>query len=523
MRGCRRTDGAHLENDQESPVSVAQRTRRRLEQLGKDTLSTLFTRAKRMPFVKDMIAKQMDSMMEDLRKASKPYAGEVPACDRIPSQGRSRAEVLADMQALQQREEDRWRDGFVSGAVYHGDAEHIAFLNEVYGMFSQANPLHSDLWPSVVKYEAEIVAMTGRMLGGDRVSAPDGVCGTVTSGGTESILLAMKTYRDRARTERGIKSPRLVIPETAHAAFDKAAQYFNIELVKVPVLPNCRADVAEMRHAIDRRTIAVVGSAPCFPHGVVDPIRELSELAASRGVGFHTDACLGGFVLPWAQRLGYDVPEFDFSLPGVTSMSADTHKYGYAAKGTSVVLYRNAELRRHQWYTATDWPGGLYLSPTLSGSRPGALSAACWAAMQAMGEEGYLDATRKILETGAKIREGIRAIPGLHVLGDPLWVVAFGSETLDIYRVMDVLTKKHWNLNGLHRPSCVHLCVTLRHTQPGVAERFLADLQEAVDTVRAEPKGKGGMAPIYGLAASMPVRGAVADMLKLYLDVLYEV
>jgi len=503
-------------------VPVARRTRRRLKQLGKDSLTTLFRQAKRVPFVKDLIAQQMETMMADLRKSSKPYADE-PTCDRIPTRAQARTDVLASMRSLHDREGARWKNGFVSGAVYHGDPEHIAFLNEVYAMFSQTNPLHSDLWPSVVKYEAEIVAMTGRMLGSDAVTAPDAVCGTVTSGGTESILLAMKTYRDQARLERGIKSPRLVVPETAHAAFDKAAQYFNIELVKVPVGRDFRADLTEMRRAVDRRTIAVVGSAVSFPHGVIDPIPQLSELARSRGIGFHTDACLGGFVLPWAQKLGYDVPPFDFSLPGVTSMSADTHKYGYAAKGTSVVLYRNPELRHHQWYTATDWPGGLYMSPTLSGSRPGALSAACWAAMQATGEEGYLDATRSILETAKVIRAGIESIDELHVLGDPLWVIAFGSEDLDIYRVMDVLTKKHWNLNGLHLPSCVHLCVTLRHTQDGVAERFLDDLREAVRTVKTEPKGKGGLAPIYGLAASMPVRGAVSDMLKLYLDVLYEV
>ena len=504
-------------------MSVARRTRRRLENLGKNALSTAFHRVKRLPIVKDLIAKQYDTMMEELRKAAKPYRDDGDPRDAIPERARPRAEVLAEMRALHEREEARWRDGYVSGAVYHGDPEHIAFLNEVYGMFSQANPLHSDLWPSVVKYEAEIVAMTAKMLGANSVAAPDAVCGTVSSGGTESILLAMKTYRDRARAERGIKHPRLVVPETAHAAFDKASQYFNIELVKVPVGPDCRADVKEMQHAVDRRTIAIVGSAPGFPHGVIDPIEELSELARSRGIGFHTDACLGGFVLPWAAKLGYDVPAFDFSLPGVTSMSADTHKYGYAAKGTSVVLYRNPELRRYQWYTATDWPGGLYLSPTFAGSRPGALSAACWAALQAIGEEGYLASTAAILETAATIREGINAIDGLHVLSNPLWVLAFASDSLDIYRVMDAMTKKHWNLNGLHRPSCVHLCVTLRHTQPGVAERFLDDLREAVAQVRSEPKSKAGMAPVYGLAASLPVRGAVSDMLQLYLDVLYEV
>jgi len=267
----------------------------------------------------------------------------------------------------------------------------------------------------------------------------------------------------------------------------------------------------------------IVGSAPSFPHGMIDPIEELSDLARERGIGFHTDACLGGFVLPWAERLGYPVPPFDFRLPGVTSMSADTHKYGYAAKGTSVVLYRGRDLRRYQYYTATDWPGGLYFSPTFAGSRPGALSAACWAAMTSIGADGYLAATKKILETADFIKKGIREIPELRILGDPLFVIAFASDSLDIYKVLDAMTRKKWNLNGLHKPSCVHLCVTLRHTQPGVAERFLLDLEAAVAFVKAHPEEKGSMAPVYGMAATMPMRGVVSDMLKRYLDLLFKV
>ncbi|GAB4513173.1 MAG: pyridoxal-dependent decarboxylase [Haliangiales bacterium] len=498
------------------------RTKQRLEAAASNALTTVFRYAKRIPFVRDKIEAEMASMMEDLRRSAKPYRDELPRNPRLPSAGHDRAALLAEMATLQERERDRWRDGFVSGAVYHGDREHIEFLNQVYALHSQANPLHADLWPSVVKYEAEIVAMTADMLGGAHVEG-GGVCGAVSSGGTESIMLAMKTYRDHARAERGIRRPEMVVPVTAHAAFDKAAQYFGIRQVKVPIGPDYTADVDAVRRAIGRNTAVVVGSAPSFPHGTIDPIAELSELARQRGVGFHTDACLGGFVLPWARRLGYQVPPFDFALPGVTSISADTHKYGYAAKGTSVVLYRDPALRRYQWYTATDWPGGLYLSPTFAGSRPGALSAACWAALMSMGEEGYLDASARILATAADIKAGIHAIDGLTVLGDPLWVIAFASDTLDIYRVMEQMSHRQWNLNGLHRPSCVHLCVTLRHTQPGVAERFLADLAAAVAHVREHPDEHGGMAPVYGMAATMPVRGAVADMLERYLDVLYEV
>ena len=389
------------------------------------------------------------------------------------------------------------------------------FLNRVYALASQINPLHVDVWPSGAKFEAEIVLMTARMLGApaDAVPEAERVVGTVTSGGTESILLAMKAYRERARAA-GNRRPEIVAPASAHAAFDKAAELLRMTLVRVPVASDFRADVRAMRRAITRRTAVIVGSAPGFPHGVVDPITELSELARERRVGLHVDACLGGFVLPWARKLGYSVPEFDFSLRGVSSMSADTHKYGYAAKGTSVVLYRGVALRRFQYFVTTDWPGGLYFSPTLAGSRPGALSAATWAAMVSIGERGYLDLTRRILETAKTIRRGVERISGLAVLGDSLFVIAFGSHSFDIYRVLDAMSTRGWSLNGLQRPPSVHLCVTLRHTEPGVAERFIRDLEAAVDEVKRTPATERGMAPVYGLAGSFPVRGAVAELLR---------
>jgi glutamate/tyrosine decarboxylase-like PLP-dependent enzyme len=333
----------------------------------------------------------------------------------------------------------------------------------------------------------------------------------------------MKTYRDWARDQKKITRPEMIVPVTAHAAFEKAAEYFKIKIKRIPVDADYRADVAAARQAITRNSVVLVGSAPSFPHGMVDPIEALSEVAKERGIGFHTDACLGGFVLPWAEKLGYEVPRFDFRLPGVTSISADTHKYGYAAKGTSVILYRGPALRRYQYFTSTDWPGGLYFSPTFAGSRPGALSAACWAAMVKTGKNGYLTASRKILETASKIKKGIQEISDLYILGDPLWVIAFGSKTLDIYRVMDYLTSRRWSLNGLHHPSCVHLCVTLRHTQPGVADRFIDDLKAGVDMVRNHPDADSHMAPIYGMAANLPVRSVVGNLLERYIDLLYKI
>ncbi|MDY6874957.1 MAG: aminotransferase class V-fold PLP-dependent enzyme [Chloroflexota bacterium] len=459
--------------------------------------------------------------MEELEHSLKPYKDDFSALSRIPEVGRDREEILKMMETFRSIEEARWKEGFASGAVYHGDDEHIDFQNRVYAINSQSNPLHTDLWPSTTKFEAEVVAMTAKILGAD---ISDGeFCGAVSSGGTESILLAMKTYRDWARDKKGITKPEMIVPSTAHAAFDKAAQYFNIKMIHVPVDADYRADVAATRRAMTKNSIVIVGSAPSFPHGIVDPIEELSELARKAGIGFHTDGCLGGFLLPWAEKLGYDVPPFDFRLPGVTSISADTHKYGYAAKGTSVILYRSLELRHYQYYITTDWPGGLYLTPTFAGSRPGALSGACWAAMVATGEQGYMEATKKILETAALIKKGIEEIPDLYVLGDPLWVIAFASDTLDIYAIMDYMAKKKWSLNGLQLPPSVHICVTLRHTQPGLAEKFIADLKSATEYVRMNPGVQGMMTPVYGLTANVSLRGVVHDFLKGFLDLVYRV
>ena len=481
----------------------------------------------KIPRIQKEMQKGYSEVLDELEPSLKPYREGFPSYAQLPGKGREREEILQEMRDLKALEEARWKDGFVSGAVYHGDEEHIHFLDQVYALHSQSNPLHSDIWPSASKFEAEIVSMTAHMLGGGEIASEGGstgsVCGTVTSGGTESILLAMKAYRDWGRERKGITRPEMVAPVTAHAAFDKAAQYFKIKMIRIPLDASYRGDVNAFRKAITRNTVVMVGSAPDFPHGMIDPIEELSNIARDRNIGFHTDACLGGFVLPWARKLGYPVPGFDFSLPGVTSISADTHKYGFAAKGTSVVLYRNPELRHYQYYTVADWPGGLYFSPTFAGSRPGALIATCWASLVAMGEEGYLQAAQKILDTASKIKEGIKEIPDLYVLGDPLWVIAFASDRLDIYKVMDFMAGRKWSLNGLHHPSAVHLAVTLRHTQPGVAERFLFDLREAVIFVKEHPEVSEGIAPVYGMAASMPFKGVVNELLKRYMDLLYKV
>jgi sphinganine-1-phosphate aldolase len=481
--------------------------------------------AQRIPAVQKRLEAEYAQVEQMAREQMRPRLETLPAFDELPNAGVSREQILDWLQQLRTLESPLWQQGRVSGTVYHGESDLSDFLSRVYALHAQSNPLHADLFPSTVRFEAEVVRMTARLLHAPDTDDPEEqIVGTATSGGTESILLAMKTYRDWARAEKRITEPEVIAPETAHPAFDKAAHLFGIKLIRTPVGDDFKAKLEPIQDALTRNTIALVGSAPGYPHGIIDPIPQMAAIAQQYGVGMHVDACLGGFILPFIEQLGYPVTPFDFRVAGVTSMSVDPHKYGYTPKGLSVVLYRGRSLRRYQYFTYTDWQGGLYASPTLPGSRPGALSVAGWAAMVAIGKQGYLDATRRIMETAVAIREGIEQIPDLRLMGEPLFLIAFTSaqESLNIYQVLDQMRQRGWRLNALQRPPGLHLAVTVRHTQPGVAEAFLNDLRESVAYVKAHPSEKGEMAPIYGMANSLPFRGVVDEVLKRYLDALYD-
>ncbi|KAL3677047.1 hypothetical protein R1sor_026995 [Riccia sorocarpa] len=471
---------------------------------------------KMIPGVSNYIRKEQNKVIDKLQSNMKAerecWRTELPSIGLGP-------QVIEQLKAEKSRDK-KWQ-GKCSGAVYIGGSEtegHFAMLNEAYSLFAHTNPLHPDVFPSVSRFEAEVVAMTSALFGSKHAAAGGQVCGNMTSGGTESILMAVKSTRDYMKTTRGVTTPEMILAVSAHSAYDKAAQYFGIKLRRAPVKEDLRVDVHAVKKLINRNTILIVGSAPGFPHGVIDPIEELGALASKNGVCFHVDLCLGGFVLPFAKKLGYPIPPFDFTVPGVTSMSVDVHKYGLGPKGTSVVLYRNHEIRKHQFVAVTDWSGGLYISPSMMGSRSGALIAAAWASMMSLGEEGYLESVRKVMNTSQKIQKGIMSIPGLYVLGKPdMTIVAFGSNNMDIYKVNDVMASRGWSLNALHRPASVHICVTLQHVD--VVDDFLKDLEESVKIVEENPgKFEDGMAPIYGAAGKMPDRGTVGDILVAYMD-----
>jgi len=446
-----------------------------------------------------------------------PYRTRFRTYHRLEPEGRDRQSILDELAAMAS-EEDRIADrGRVSGSIYHGDHEHYRFLTEAFRLFAHANVLQRDMYPSATKLEAEIVAMTASMLHAEEA------CGVITFGGTESLINPMLAYRDRARAEKGITEPEVIVPVTAHVALDKAAHLLGMKLIKAPLGDDWRADTKWIRAHVTPNTVALVGSAPNYAHGVIDPIEELSEIALEHGLGLHVDGCLGGFILPWGERLGLNIPRFDFRVPGVTSISADTHKYGYSLKGTSVLLYRDAALRKYQYFTHPDWPGGIYFSPGLSGSRSGGVVAAAWAAMVSLGERGYLEVADAIFKTATVIRNGVEAIPELEVIGDPTFLVAFRARDLDIYHVNDHLIEKGWRLNALQLPPALHFCVTRPNTAPGVAEAFIGDLREAVEYAKHPSRPSPRSGALYGLGGS-PAGNEILDTLfAAALDAMYEV
>jgi sphinganine-1-phosphate aldolase len=447
-----------------------------------------------------------------------PYRARFKTYERLEPDGRDRRSILDEL-AMMAHEEDRIADlGHVSGSIYHGGHDHYAFLTEAFRLFAHANVLQRDMYPSATKLEAEIVAMTAAMLHG----GPE-VCGVVTFGGTESLINPMLVYRDRARAEKGITEPEVIIPLTAHVALEKAGHLLGIKVLKAPLTDEWVVDVNWVRDHLTKNTVALVGSAANYAHGLIDPIQKLAEIALEHDIGLHVDGCLGGFILPWGERLGLDIPRFDFRVAGVTSISADTHKYGYALKGTSVLLYRNSDLRRYQYFNFTDWPGGIYFSPGLSGSRSGGIVAATWAAMVSLGERGYLEVAKGIFETAATIRRGIDTIPELEVIGNPTFLVAFRSPELNIYHVNDHLIAKGWRLNALQLPAALHFCVTRPNTAPGVADAFVGDLRAAIEYAKhpTRPEPKSGA--LYGLGGTPEGNEILNTLFTAALDAMYEV
>ena len=448
-----------------------------------------------------------------------PYADRFPVNSVMPDTGRDRAEILTELREMAQSEDRVWETGQCSGTMYCGDHDHYAFMAGAFERFAHVNALQRDMCPSTTRFEGEIIAMTLDMLNASAVVDTEPV-GMVTSGGSGSILHAVLAYRDRGRAD-GIDRPNIVKPETGHPAFDKAGYLLDVEIRRAPVDPDStKADLEAMAGLIDDNTVALIGSATNYGYGTIDPITQLGELALDRGVGLHVDGCLGGFILPWGEALGYELPRWDFRVPGVTTISADTHKYGYGFKGTSVLSFSDKALRNGQYFYLTDWTGGKYCSPGIEGSRSGGLLAATWAAMVSLGRDGYIGYARGIFETSYAMQDAVRSHSALRVIGDPSFCFSFTSDELDIYHVNDFLKTHGWRLNGQQYPDAIHMAVTRPQVQPGVVERFATDLAEAVDYAAAGPGEPPRTGAIYGgvaggltAEADSFIRAIMADMM----------
>ncbi len=433
-----------------------------------------------------------------------PYAERFPVNRRLPAHGRPRQDVLGELHAMAREEDAFWETGKCSGTMYSGDHDHYRFLEEAFGLFAHVNVLQRDMCPSATKFEGEIIAMALDLMHADVVEDTT-PAGLVTSGGTDSILHAVLAFREYAAQERGIDGstgrPNIVKPETAHPAFDKAARLLGVELRMVPVTDDTTVDPEAMAKEIDDLTIGIIGSAGNYGYGTIDPIADLGRLALDRGVALHVDGCLGGFILPFGEELGYDVPPFDFRVPGVTSDLRGHPQVRLLVQGHvhAVVPGQGASATR----STSSWPAGAAASTCRRASRARG-PAGCWRRPGrrwcSYGREGYLEHARAIFATAERMKAAVRAHPELRIIGRPTFCFSFTSDAFDIYHVADFMRERGWRFNGQQYPNAIHMAVTGPQTQPGVVEQFETDLAEAVPyAVAREAAGEAAVSgAIYG-------------------------
>jgi sphinganine-1-phosphate aldolase len=434
---------------------------------------------------------------------------------RFPRTGKPRRELIEEMVAIGAGDAEVQGARAWDNVLYFAGADVLEVLREAYMLFFSANTLNPTSFPSLRRFENDILAMTADLLHGSSA------VGSVTPSGSESILLAVKVARDWARAaEPAIEHPEMILPVSAFPGFRKAAHYLGVKPVSIPVNDDFRADVEAARSALTPSTVLIVGSAPSYPQGVVDPIDELAALADERGICCHVDACLGGYALPFLSRLGYPVPDFDFRVRGVTSISADPHKFGFSARGVSTVLFRDRELRKHQFFIDPEWRGGPYGAPILTGGRTGGTVATAWAVMNYLGEDGYLRLAKTSMEATLELLDGIRAIPGLRVLGPPhMNVLSFASDTVDIYAVGEALQEKNWRMVLQQQPPSIHLVVTPGNSKS--VQPFLTDLAHVVQTVSTLGRKATGMAARYQQLTTSSNPDQMAELILTFLDSLY--
>ncbi len=432
---------------------------------------------------------------------------------QIPEKGMSKEQVLGALQAFKARDMD-WKAGKVLGYVYNPGKGPAEVVKEAYLSFLTENGLDPTVFPSMLKLETDVVRMVATLLRGD-----ENVVGHLTTGGTESIMLAVKTARDRARAlHPEITQPEMVLPKTAHAAFHKAAHYLDVTPVLVQVNPaTFKVEPEAMRAAITPNTILLVASAPNYSQGVIDPIAEIGEIAQEKDLLFHVDACVGGIHLSFMRKLGYDLPDFDFTVPGVISISADLHKYGYAAKGASCIMYRSKDIRKYQIFACTDTTAYTIINPTVTSSKSGGPMAGAWAILAYLGEEGFMRIVQTVQEATRKLIEGVNALPELQVLGQPaMCMFSFKSDVINVYQLADRMAKRGWYIQGQFSTPLTprNLHISVNYGTIHQVDALLKDLRECVEEVKQmDPLDSDGIRAMVGAALQSPDPQAVFGQL----------
>lgn len=434
----------------------------------------------------------------------------------FPSEGRDPEEILRELE--ERRGEDiHWKKGKVWSLVYYLNDEHNELLQKAYTSYFSENYLNAFAFPSLKKMEAEVLSLTAQML-----HNPQAV-GTMSSGGTESIILAMFTYREWAQHKyKNRKRNKILAPATVHPAFEKAAHLLDLQLVRVPLDDHFRMDARALQKRINNDILVVVCGAPNYPYGIIDPVEDIARIAQENNLPLHVDACVGGFILPWAGKLGYWDEPWDFRLPGVTSISLDIHKFGFSAKGTSLIMYRSMDYLRNQFFISTEFRGGVYVSPTILGTRPGGAIAAAWATIQHLGQKGYMENTRRLIEGKNRLAEFFHSIPELEVLGNPkINLLAYRTKLNkpDIFVIADYLEDKGWLVDRQQLPPCIHLTI-LPSNLPAIDE-YMKDVKAALNYALANPQAEAkGNAAMYGMMARIPLRGMVKkNLIKLFEEI----
>jgi len=479
-----------------------------------------------LPYVKMLppVKKELEKEAQKVRDSLRPTMCKdlTQPRDTLPEKGLAKQDLCKLMEERHELDTKYWKDGKVTGSIYSGEQEHMEFIGEVYKKWAYTNPLHPGIHPSVRQMDAEVVQMVVNMYNG----GPD-ACGSFTTGGTESILMSMKAYRDWGKAEKGITDPNIVICDTAHAAFDKGGQYFGIFVKHCRAVPGSQEiDIRHLKSLIDSNTVAIVGSACQYASGCIDPIEEMAQIALKNKIGLHVDCCLGGFLVPFMDKAGFPLKPFDFRVKGVTTISCDPHKYGFAPKGCSVVMFSEKRLRHYMYSFITDWTGGIYATMGILGSRPGGPVAATWASMMKHGEEGYVATTKLIVGATKRAGDAVKAIPELQLLGrTDVCVVAFTTTPasgLNIYSLGDCMkARTGWDMATLQNPPGIHMAFTMPTAKN--IDTFIADLRSSVKALKEDVKGEfaGGNAGIYGTVASIPP-ALVQESVKVYLDTVME-